>query len=100
MDPEQERGRQEDIGNVFQFGASTGAAVWGGEVGADPTDREGTGQLYALGRGQDHGETAAERVGQEVVLPLSGGAMKEAWFTEIRGFITNRQNTFAQYITT
>ena len=61
------------IGDVFQSGGSTGAAVRGGDVGADPTDREGAGNLYAWGRKKDHGETAAERVGREVVLPLSDG---------------------------
>ena len=62
-DPWQGRGGQEDIGDVFQSGGSTGAAVRGRGVSADPTDREGTGQIYAWGREKDHGETAAERVG-------------------------------------
>ena len=41
-------------------------------MGADPMDREGDGELHAWGRAQDNGETAAERVGWEMVLPLSG----------------------------
>ena len=67
--PEQGRGGQEDIRDVFQSGDSTGAAVQGGDVGAYPTDREGAGKLYAWGREKDHRKTAAERVGWEVVLP-------------------------------
>ena len=43
-------------------------------MGADPTNIEGAGQLHAQGRAQYHGETAAERVGWEMVLPLSGGS--------------------------
>ena len=60
-------------GTVFKSGGATGATVWGGDVGADPTEREGAGKLHAWGRVQDHGETAAEKVGWEMVLPLSGG---------------------------
>ena len=41
-------------------------------MGADPTYREGDGKIYAWGRENDHRERAAERVGWEVVLPLSG----------------------------
>ena len=42
-------------------------------MGADTTDREGAGDLHARGRAQDHGETAAERVGWEMVPYLSEG---------------------------
>ena len=42
-------------------------------MGADTTDREGAGDLHARGRAQDHGETATERVGWEMVLPLYCG---------------------------
>ena len=42
-------------------------------MGADPTDREGAVELHARGRAKDHGETAAERVGWEMVLSLSCG---------------------------
>ena len=71
-DPEQGRGGKEDIRDVFKSGGSTGAVIRGRDVGADPTDREGAGQLYTWVRDKDHGETAAERVGWEVVLTLSG----------------------------
>ena len=99
-DPEQGRGGQEDIRDVFQSGGTTGATVRGRDVGADPTNREGTGQLHAQGRAQDHEDTAAERVRWEMVLPLSGGGHKGRGFKEIRKSITNRQKTVAQYIAT
>ena len=72
-DPDQGRGGQEDIRDFLQSGGTTGATVRGGDVGVDPTNIEGVGQLHAWGRAKDHGETAAERVGWEMLLPLSGG---------------------------
>ena len=42
-------------------------------MGAEPTDRVGAVELYAQGRTQDHGETAAEKLGWEMVLSLSAG---------------------------
>ena len=71
-DTEQVRGGQENIGKFFQGGSSTGAAVWGGDVGVDSNNREGVGLVHAWGRKTDHGETAAERVGWKMVLPLPG----------------------------
>ena len=35
--------------------------------------RAGSGEFHSQGRAQDHGETAAERVGSEIVLSLSAG---------------------------
>ena len=72
-DSEQGRGGQEDIRDVFQSGVTTGDTVWGREVGADPTNIEGSGKLHAWGRTKDHRETAAERVVREMVLLLAGG---------------------------
>ena len=45
----------------------------GRDVGAEPMNREGAGQIHAWGRAKDHGETDAERAGWEMVLPFSGG---------------------------
>ena len=42
-------------------------------MGSDPTDIAGAGEFHARGRAQYHGETAAERVGWEMVLSLSAG---------------------------
>ena len=42
-------------------------------MGDDPTDRAGAGEIHERGRAQDHGETAAERVGWEMVLSLYRG---------------------------
>ena len=42
-DPEQGRGGQEGVRYVLQSGGTAGATVWSGDVGADPTDREGSG---------------------------------------------------------
>ena len=72
-DTEQIRVRQESVGNFFQGGSPTGAAIWGGDVGVDAKNREGVRLIRAWGRKTDHGETAAERVGREMVLPLPGG---------------------------
>ena len=36
---EQGRGGQENIGEFFQGGSSTGADVWGGDVGVDSKNR-------------------------------------------------------------
>ena len=72
-DPEQGRGGQDGIREVLQSGGAKGATVWGGDVDEDPTNIEGDGQLHERFRAQYHGETAAERVGWEMVLTLSGG---------------------------
>ena len=58
------RGRQEGIGKFLQGGGAGGTTVWGGDVGADPTNGKGAGQLYAQVREKDNGDTAAERVGE------------------------------------
>ena len=58
-DTEQVRGGKENIGEFFQGGNSTGAAVWGGDVGVDSKNREGVELVHAWGRETDHGETAA-----------------------------------------
>ena len=71
-DIDQERGGQEGVRDVFQSGGTGGPTVRGGYVGADPTDREGAADLHAWGRAQDHREKFAERMGWEMVLPLSG----------------------------
>ena len=42
-------------------------------MGAEPTNRKGAGQLHSKGCAKDNGETSAERVGGEMVLPLPGG---------------------------
>ena len=72
-DTDQGRGRQESVGKYFQGSSPTCTAVWGGDVGVDTKNREGVELIYAWGRETDHGETAAERVGREMVLPLPGG---------------------------
>ena len=71
-DNEQGRGRQESVGKCFQGGGPTGTDVWGRDVGVDAKNREGVKIIHAWGRETDHGETAAERVGREMVLPLPG----------------------------
>ena len=72
-DTVQGRGGQENIGDVFQSGSTTGATVWSGDMGAEPMNIEGVGLVHEWVRAKDHMETAAERVGEEMVLPLSGG---------------------------
>ena len=42
-------------------------------MGGDAKNIAGVKRIHAWGRKTDHGETAAERVGQEMVLPLPGG---------------------------
>ena len=70
---EQGGGGQENIGELFPSGSTTGATVWGRDVGVDPTNREGVGLVHAWGRTTDYGDTTAERVGREMVLPLFRG---------------------------
>ena len=60
-------------GEFFQGGSSTGDAIWGGDVGVESKNREGIGIVHAWDRATDHGDTAAERVGWEMVLPLPVG---------------------------
>ena len=72
-DTEQGRGRQESVRKCFQGGSPKGAAVWGRDVGVDAKNIEGVGLVHAWGRETDHGETAADRVGWEMVLPFPGG---------------------------
>ena len=67
------RGRQEVIRKFIQGGGAGGTTVRGGDVGADPKDRAGAGELHARGRAQDHWETAAERGGWEMDLSSSEG---------------------------
>ena len=99
-DTDQERGRQESVGENFQGGGPTGTAVWGGDVGGDAKNRAGVELIHAWGRNTDHGETAAERVGREMVYPSLEGDTEEAGFKDIWTSIKNRQNTVAQYIVT
>ena len=42
-------------------------------MGSDAKNGAGVELIHAWGSETDHGETAAERVGQEMVLPLPGG---------------------------
>ena len=72
-DPEQGRGRQECVRELFQGGGPTGTAVWGRDVGGDAKNGAGVELIHAWVRKTDHEATAAERVGQEMVLPLPGG---------------------------
>ena len=72
-DTEQGRGGKDNLRDLFKSGSTTSATVWGGDVGDIPTNREGVGLVHAWGCATDHGETAVERVGREMVLPLSDG---------------------------
>ena len=61
-DTHQGRGGQADIRDVFKSGSTTGVAVQGIYVGADPKNVKGAGQLHARGREKDTGDTAADKV--------------------------------------
>ena len=58
---------------MFQGGGPTGTAVWGGDVGGDAKNRAGVELINAWSSKTDNIETAAERVGREMVLSLPGG---------------------------
>ena len=77
-DTEQGRGGQENIGKFFQGGSSTGAAVWGGDVGVDSKNREGVVLVHAWGRETYHGDTAVERggAGNGITPPWRGPLRK------------------------
>ena len=49
-------------------------------MGGDDTNGAGAGLLHSWGSETDHRETAAERVGQEMVLPLPGGGHEGSRF--------------------
>ena len=49
-------------------------------MGGDAKNGAGAELLHAWGRETDHGETAAERVGREMVLPLPGGGHEGSRF--------------------
>ena len=76
----QRGGRQESFGGLFKSGGSTGTAVWGGDMGGDAKNGAGVEFFHAWGLETDHGETAAERVGREIVLPLHGGGHEASRF--------------------
>ena len=42
-------------------------------MGGDAKNRVGVELIHAWGRESNHGETAADRVGREMILPLPGG---------------------------
>ena len=64
---------QEGIRKFLYCGGTGGCNVLGGDVGADPKDRAGSGELHERGRAQDHWETEAERGGWEMNLSSSEG---------------------------
>ena len=98
--PEQGRGGQEGIRDVLQSGGATGATVRVGDVGADPTNREGAEQLHAWAALRITGRQPRRGWDVKWYYPSLVGAIKEAGFTEISKSITNRQNTVAQHIAT
>ena len=49
------------------------AAVWGGDVGGVPNDGAGAELIYPWDGKKAHMQTAAEREGWEVALPLTRG---------------------------
>ena len=52
-------------------------AVWGRDVGGDAKNGMGVELIHAWGSETDHGETAMDRVGREMVYPTLEGDMKE-----------------------
>ena len=72
-DNEQGRGKQESVGELFKGVGPTGTAVRGRDMGGDATNRAGTKHIHTWGRETDHRETAVERTGLEIVLPLPIG---------------------------
>ena len=72
-DTGQGRGRQESVGEFFHGGGPTVPDVWGRDLGSDAKNRAGVELINAWGSETDHGETAADRVVREMVLPLHGG---------------------------
>ena len=49
-------------------------------MGVDTKNGAGVELFHAWGRKTDHGETDAERVGREMVLPLPGGGHEGSRF--------------------
>ena len=57
----------------LQGGGPASATVWGGDIGGVATNGAGAERLHSLGSKTDYREAAAERVGREMVLPLTVG---------------------------
>ena len=58
---------------ILNYYSSSGAAVWGGDVGGDSKDGAGTERVPAWGGEAAHWETGAEREGRGLALPLTRG---------------------------
>ena len=66
-------GADKRLSRKFSRRCPTGTPVWGGDVDVDAKNREVVELIHVWGRETDHRETAAERVGREMFLPLPGG---------------------------
>ena len=94
------RGGQEGIGKFLQGGVTGGPTVWGGDVGADPKDRVGAGELHAWAALRITGKHPRRGVGGQCTYPPLKEAMREVGFEGIWKAVTRNQNTVAQYIAT
>ena len=69
-------------------------------MGGVPKNGEGTECIHTWGGETANWKATTERVGWEVVLPLTGGGHEGGGLTNVRTSINIRQNTVAQYIAT
>ena len=86
------RGGQGGIGNLFQGGGTCSPPVWGGDVGADPKDRSGAGEIHAQAARRITGKQPRIGGGGQWTYPPLKEAMREAGFEGIRKAVTRRQN--------
>ena len=72
-DPQQGGSKQASVREFLQGGGSAGATVWGGDVGSVAKNGAGAELLCSWVSETDYREAAAEKVGREMSLPLTGG---------------------------
>ena len=72
-DPQQGGSNKSSVGEFLQGSGPAGATVWGGDVGGVAKNGAGAELLHPWDSKTDYREEAAERVGWEMFLPLTGG---------------------------
>ena len=62
------------LGGIFQGSGTGGAAIWVGDVGAEPPHGTGPGNIPTWGSKEDNGDTAKETGGGGMGIPTAVGS--------------------------
>ena len=65
--------RPEGIEDLLYSGIPGGPPLWGGDLGPNSKDGEGSGQFLVQGREEDHWEATAAKERRELGIPTAGG---------------------------